>query len=382
MSVKRAIYMFKTKTPQRKEDSVMKGKPILILIFTCMLLSLVIGIKADAQDKGKLVINSWGGAWGQAIQLGLIDSFERETGIDVVLLSTWDVAKSKAAIQSGNPPPEDILDYDLPGAIALNRDRLLAEIDYKVFDKEDLEKIPTYARQPFALGWGQFAIGLCYDNEVFKTEAKQPKNWSDFWDFEKFPGKRGMLAWPNEAQPEFGLIADGVAPENLYPLDLERALAKLTELRPHVPKFPTSPAILGQMIVDRQVAMEACFTHRIQKLIDGGLTRLSISFDQARVQTEYFMVWKNAPNRENAMKFLAYIIKPQPQATWAQIGNTGPLNPAAFKHIAADVADKLPTSPSYKTIWPKNDEWYSSSGAGGKTNREVLEKMWNEWAAK
>ena len=348
-------------------------------LFSLVLLALLCGVAPPSFAGGKLVINSYGGSWGQAIQLGLIDQFQRETGIEVTLLSTWDIAKSKAALQSGNPPPEDILDTELATAVSLDHDGLLAPIDYGRFDKDTLASVPDYAKNKIAVGWGVFGIGICYDKEVF-PEGHEPKTWADFWDFKNFPGKRGMLDWPDETQPEFGLIADGVPVDKLYPVDLDRAFKKLDELKPYVPKFPTSPAVLGQMLVDKQVVMEACFTHRVQRLIDGGMSRIAINFNQARLQTEYFTVWKNAPNRDNAMKFLAFILKASPQAAWAQIGNTGPINPKAFDLIPADLAKKLPTSPVYKTF-VKDDSWYSATAAGGKTNRETIEDRWNKWAA-
>lgn len=334
---------------------------------------------ASAQDSNTLVINSFGGNWGKAIQLGLIDSFEKETGIDVQLLSTQDVAKSKAAIESGNPPPEDIIDTNYATGFALSRDGLLADVDYSQFNQETLSGLPEYAKLPYALGWGQFAIGLCYDKELF-DEGKTPTSWADFWNIDEFPGRRGMLAWPNEPTPELGLIAGGANVEDLYPLDMDAAFDKLDELKPHIPSFPSSPAVLGQMLVDRQVAMEACFTHRVQGLVDSGLSRIGILFDGARLQTEYFFVWKNAPNRDNAMKFLAYVAEAEPQAAWAQIGNTGPVNPKAFEIIPKDIAAKLPTSPDYDT-WAKNDEWYAADSGNGKTNRELLEERWSNWSA-
>lgn len=332
-----------------------------------------------AQDQGTLVINSFGGNWNKAIQLGLIDAFEKETGIDVQLLSTQDVAKSKAALASGNPPPEDIIDTNFATGFSLSRDGLLADIDYSVFNQETLDVLPDYAKQPYALGWGQFAIGICYDTEKF-PEDKAPKTWADFWNVEEFPGERGMLAWPDEPTPEMGLLAAGTPIAELYPLDLEAAFAKLDELKPNIPTFPSSPAVLGQMLVDRQVAMEACFTHRVQGLVDAGLSRIAIVFDNARLQTEYFFVWKDAPNKENAMKFLAFAVEAGPQAAWAQIGSTGPINPKAFEIIPEDIAGKLPTSPAYET-WAKGDDWYAADAGGGKTNREVLEERWAAWSA-
>lgn len=334
---------------------------------------------AWAQDQGRLVINSFGGNWGKAIQLGLIDAFQKETGIKVQLLSTQDVAKSKAALASGNPPPEDLIDTNFATGFSLSRDGLLADVDYSKFNKETLDALPDFAKQPFALGWGQFAIGICYDKEQF-AEGKAPKTWADFWNVASFPGKRGLLAWPDEPTPEIGLLAAGTPIDKLYPLDLDAAFAKLDELKPNVPTFPSSPAVLGQMLVDKQVAMEACFTHRVQGLVDAGLSRIGIVFDGARLQTEYFFVWKDAPNKENAMKFLAFVAEAAPQAAWAQIGNTGPVNPKAFDLIPEDIAAKLPTSPAYKT-WTKGDDWYAADAGGGKTNREVLEERWAAWSA-
>jgi putative spermidine/putrescine transport system substrate-binding protein len=329
---------------------------------------------------GELVINSFGGAWGQAIQLGLIDAFQKETGIKVTLLSTWDIGKSKAAIDSGNAPPEDILDTDLSVGFTLDRDAYLAPIDYSVADPTVLAKIPEFAKASYGIGWGQFGIGICYDKKSFPDGGAQPANWADFWDFQKFPGDRSMVDWAQagDPMPEFGLLADGVATSALYPIDLDRALAALDELKPHVPKFPSSPALQGQQLVDHQVSMAACYTHRIQKLIDGGVSTIGISFDQARLETEAFVVWENAPNKANAMKFLAYILGAGPQAAWAQIGNTSPINPDAFTLIPTDLQDKLATAPSHTTVFTKDDAWYTQPSAKdpSKTNLEEVLSRW------
>lgn len=333
-------------------------------------------------DAGELVISSFGGAWGQAIQLGLVDTFEAETGVDVTLLPNQDTAKSTAAIESGNPPPEDIVDTNQSTALAMDRDGHVAPIDYGLFDEDLLDNIPEYAKLDYALGWGQFAIGICYDKTAFPDDGPQPQGWVDFWDTESFPGNRGMLSWPAEPQPEFGLMADGVPADELYPLDLDRAFNKLEEIQPQIPQFPDSPAVLGQMLVDGQVVMEACFTHRVQTLVDGGLSNIGISFDQARLQTEYFYVWEDAPNKDNAMKFLAFILEARPQSAWAQIGNTGPLNPDAFEAIPEDVRDTLPTSPSHESLWPKDDEWYSAENEEGITNQELVVQRWDEFISR
>ncbi len=57
-----------------------------------------------------------------------------------------------------------------------------------------------------------------------------PQTWADMWDSKTFPGER---AFPNFDDPwrvmAAALLADGVSREELFPLDVERALRKLDE---------------------------------------------------------------------------------------------------------------------------------------------------------
>ena len=47
----------------------------------------------------------------------------------------------------------------------------------------------------------------------------------------KFPGRRALRNHPI-ATLEAALMADGVAPDKLYPLDVDRAFKKLEEIKP------------------------------------------------------------------------------------------------------------------------------------------------------
>jgi len=350
----------------------------LVLLVTGVAAAAVTAAPRHARDNGQLVINSFGGEWGDAIQKGMIDAFEKQTGISVKLLSTWDIAKSKAAVQSGNAPPEDILDTDLPTAADLNRAGLLAKIDYGGFDQATLKQIPAFARLPYAVGWGQFAIGLCYSKKAFPAGQPQPKNWADFWNFKKFPGKRAMLDWTIDPEPEFGLLARGVKPSKLYPLNLTAAMRQMRLLKSQVPKFPSDPAQLGQMLVDHQVVMEACYTHRAAALIKGGAKDIAISYSQGRLETEAFIVWKNSPNYQNALKFLDFILHAKPQAAWSAIGSTSPINPSAVKLIPAQVRGSV--AASHKGLFVKNDAWYSKIPAGSsKSNLQSVFDAWNKF---
>ena len=54
---------------------------------------------------------------------------------------------------------------------------------------------------------------LAYDGD--KITDGPPQSWADFWDTEKFPGKRGLRRGPKYTL-EFALMADGVPPAEVY----------------------------------------------------------------------------------------------------------------------------------------------------------------------
>ena len=83
-----------------------------------------------------------------------------------------------------------------------------------------------------------------------------PKSWADFWDVKKYPGKRTLYKWMS-ANLECALLADGVAPDKLYPLDVDRALRKIEELMPHVVTHWSTGAESQQLLRDGEASMGA-----------------------------------------------------------------------------------------------------------------------------
>ena len=55
---------------------------------------------------------------------------------------------------------------------------------------------------------------FAYRTDVFPTDP--PKSWADFWNVEKYPGKRALRANKVQGSLEFALIADGVPPADVY----------------------------------------------------------------------------------------------------------------------------------------------------------------------
>jgi putative spermidine/putrescine transport system substrate-binding protein len=361
---------------------------ICVLATVCVA-ALGSGCGDDDDDGGesggskKLVINSFGGAWAEAFELGMVQPFEAETGIDVTLLSTMDAAKSRLAIESGNEPPEDMPVTGLSTAAPLAEAGLLEPIPWDDFDQGVVDALPEETKGEYVANWAAWAYGLCYDKRAFPDGKPQPSNWADYWDFEKFPGPRGHPEWvigASDPMPEFPLLADGTPVDDLYPIDAERAFAKMDELRPHVAKFAKTPPELGQQLVDGSVVMEPCFTHRMNALINGGADFIGISFDQARVNLDGYSVWKDAPNKENAMKLIEFILRPENQARWARIGFTVPVHPDALERLPKEIRARIapvPGSEGAKTFW--NGTEYYAEQQDGETNYDRLSEQFKEW---
>lgn len=82
---------------------------------------------------------------------------------------------------------------------------------------------------------------LAWDRDKFQATP----TWADFWDVAKIPGKRG-LAKSVRGALEFALMADGVAPGDVYKSlgtsdGVDRAFRKLDQLKPYIVWWQTRP---------------------------------------------------------------------------------------------------------------------------------------------
>ena len=96
---------------------------------------------------------------------------------------------------------------------------------------------PTSIRRSSArpqVGNFVYAMVMGYHTAAY-PKGKEPKSWAEFWDIKAFPGPRTLADMASGAPDlEFALIADGVPPDKLYPLDIERGFKSLSRVRPAV----------------------------------------------------------------------------------------------------------------------------------------------------
>lgn len=324
----------------------------------------------------QIVVTSWGGAYQEAQRKAYFEPFTKETGIKVVEATGPDAAKIKAMVASGNVE-WDVVDVSLATALVLGEQGLLTPIDYAKFDAQTRAAIPAEFRLPNAVGNETWSVVMAYRKDRFPAG---PKSWKDFWDVTKFPGKRAFLDSTFVAPVlEIALLADGVEPKNMYPVDMPRAFRSLSKLRPHVVKWTGSSGVMQQMLTDGEADLVVISNGRMEGIQKAGVPA-GFSFDQQMILSNYWLVPKGSKNAEAAMRFIAFVSRAEQQAAFARLAPWGPTNRDAFKTISAERQADLPTAPAnVRTALFSDGQWWATKASDGKTNLENYVKAWNTW---
>jgi putative spermidine/putrescine transport system substrate-binding protein len=353
----------------------MKRCVILILVVTLGFCAAALASAAQkkGKDAGQVIIAEWGGSLGEALKKAYYEPFEKETGIKVIQAEGPDPAKTKAMVDSGNVE-WDIVEHSMMEILNIGMKGYLEAIDYGKFDKETLKNIPEQYKHKFGIGGFVWSNVLAYSTEAFPGE-NHPHGWADFWNVDKFPGPRSLESGSSGDPPpfEYALFADGVAADKIYPIDIDRAFKSLKKIEPYIGKWWTSGAQPGQMLVDGEVVATNAFSGRIIKLKMEGAP-VDIDYYQGLASVDFWVVPRGAPNKENAMKLLAFMSKADRQAEFAKLIPYGPVNQKAYDYIDKTYGKLLPSHPdNVKLQIFLNHEYWSQ-------NREKGAELWTKWA--
>ncbi|MCO5732185.1 ABC transporter substrate-binding protein [Rhizobium sp. SSA_523] len=307
-----------------------------------------------------LFINTWGGTWQKAALAQLIEPFSKETGIEVQTVSPVSFAKLAQQVQTG------VYEFDVTtlgggDIVRANQAGILEDIEAPYEGGLFENGVASHA----------FATLIAYRTDKFPNGG--PQNWADFWNVEKFPGGRSLQRYPARILP-LALLADGVAPKDLYPLDVDRAFASLDKIKPHIRVWWTAGAQSTQVLRDGEVDMIGIWHNNFYEAEDAGAP-VAMTWNQAEVERAYWVVAKGTPNLENAKKFVKFATSAKPLAGFVSEANYGALNPAANAFIAAERAKRMPTSPeNYPLVFEQDMANFGADVA------EVSERF-EEWVA-
>lgn len=330
-------------------------------------------------DKGEVIVYDGGGTWGAAQDAAYFTPFEQETGIKVVRAPAPTPGQLQTALDAGNP---GIDVYDLPGTdVGAWRAAgdLIQPIDFSSWPQGQRDAFAPYPTMKDAVPALIFAAQLAWDERA--TKGPLP-TWADFFNTQKFPGKRTMgdvTAAITCGTFEAALLADGVPADELYPLDIDRAFRKLDQIKPQILKFWTTGAEPIQLLIDKQVSAAASWNGRVSTAQAAGAP-LQSTWNQAILEVDYWVIPKGAKNAANASKFIEFASRPEQQAQFSRLISYSPTNSLAYKSIPADQQANLPTAPDHveQTIPSDNDFWGSQAPSGVPWSQEVVTR-WQKW---
>ncbi len=318
---------------------------------------LVLRSKMAYSAADRLVICNWGGDAIKAYAEAFGKAFTEATGIPVRIDGAGPTEGAiQAQYESGNVT-WDVVDADAFTSLTLGRKGMMEPIDYSIVDK-------AAVREGGAHEYGAasyfFSYVLAYDTEAYGDNP--PKSWADFFDAEAFPGKRTMYKWM-VGNLEAALIADGVKPEELYPLDVDRAFEKLKAFLPHVVSFWGSGAASQQLLMEGEAQMGLVWNTRAMVMERDTEGQIAFTFDGGLLNASSWAVIKGNPaGPKTAMEFIASAQNPEQQVTLLKLLGNGPANPAAAALVPDELKKYDCTQPDNVAVQHMLDaEWYADN---------------------
>lgn len=298
-----------------------------------------------------LTFAGWGGALQDAERKAYLEPAAKTLGITIKEDNMDGLAAVRAQVMSGKPK-WDIVELGSTECAQAQQEGLVEALDYSVIDAKDVDQSVVASHW---IASHAYATVLAWAED---TGTPVAKSWQQFFDPE-VKGARAMYRQPWLTM-EAALLGDGVAPKDLYPLDVERAIKVLDRIKPQVSNWWSAGADSAQLLRSREVDFLAIWNGRVNEVKASGDT-VDYTFDGALLSHDCLVVPKGAANKELAMKVIAEIMKPESQAMLATFIPYSPVNAKAYELpiISEELAARLPTSPqNIDKVVTVSPEWW------------------------
>jgi putative spermidine/putrescine transport system substrate-binding protein len=336
---------------------------------TLILSTALVGLAFPAL--AEVTVMSWGGAYGAAQTEGHVKPWSAATGNTAIMVDSDNPAPAiKAMVEAGNVTV-DVASVEYADAIRLCDEGLLEPIDAAALPA-GADGTPA-ADDFFPGAVTECAVSTDIWSNVFAYDTTKfpegPTTAADFFDLEKFPGKRGLKKGA-KAVLEFALLADGVPAAEVYavmstPEGIDRAFAKLDTIKAETVWWEAG-AQAPQLLADGEVAMTTAYNGRIFAAAVGEGKPFQIVWDGQIYENESYVVPKGAPNKDLAMDFIRFATSTEGlRAQAAHISYGPPRKSANLEPIVyagdgkTEMGPHLPTNPANLTnaLLTSSDFW-------------------------
>jgi putative spermidine/putrescine transport system substrate-binding protein len=288
-------------------------------------------------DGVTMTFTSFGGVYQEAQRLGWLEPYAELTGVTWQESEESSNATIKAQVEAGDVT-WDVVDVGNDFGLEAHAD-LLEPLDYTLIKRDEI--LDGFAGD-YRVADITYGVALAYNTE--QTAGVVPESWADFFDTTKIPGKRGLWRYSEGGVFEFALMADGVAPADLYPLDIPRAIAKLDTIKDDIVWWG-SGAESQELIGSGEIAMSMIWNGRGWSAKNQDNKPVEIQWNQQILTADYFVVPKGTPNKQAAMEFIAWATcannnaAPSERIPYGPTNKNSTANPAMVADLAVTNAD-------------------------------------------
>lgn len=321
-------------------------------------------VAANSLSGQTIVFASSGGILQDGQKQAIWDPFQQESGA-TVLQDSGVFSKLKAMVDAKNVTwdifvGDRYLSYQHCG-------ELFEKVDRTVVDLSQVPKglVSDECMIPAII----YADIMVYDADKLKTA---PQTWKDFFDVEKFPGKRGvnMSSDPMTALIVGALLADGVEADKLYPIDLDRAFKKLHTIEDHLVGWQTG-AQAQQQLESGEVTIALVWNGRGFGAAKAGHNIKPI-WNDWMVAVDSVSIPKGSKNVAAAQAGLNYYLGAKQTEKLAELTSYAPVNVNAKPQLSDLAKQWLPTPERFKTSHNPDVKWWSE-------NWPEVSDRWSAW---
>lgn len=264
-------------------------------------------VKEGALEGVTMTFSSYGGIYQDA-QASSFAKFPDESGATILQDGPMEYSKIQAQVESNNVT-WDVVDVDATWG-ASHCGTMLQPVDKEVVDTSGMPEGTVGDCYVPAM---EYANVVVYNTEQLDTA---PTGWEDFFDTQKFPGKRAVNGSDVGPIIEGALLADGVAPDEMYPLDMDRALAKLDTIKDDIVFWETG-AQSQQMLESEEVAMGVVWNGRGMSAVKNDAPYEPL-WEASVSAMDVLGVPVNAKNPKAAWALINYMVGPEQQTIMAE----------------------------------------------------------------
>jgi putative spermidine/putrescine transport system substrate-binding protein len=344
--------------------------------YRSILLASALAFGAHGVAAQDLTVTSFGGAYGAAQQKHMIDPYVAQSGANILFEDYGGgVAEMKAQSESGNIQ-WDVVDIEVIDLERACSEGYVAVIDHSMLPPGDDGTPASEDFIPEALhecGVGNIVWSIIFAHANDAYPAGGPKTIADFFNTDAFPGKRGLRKRP-QVNMEWALLADGVAPEDVYELlateeGQSRAFAKLDTIKDDIVWYDSwsqAPVLLN----DGGAQMVQSANGRIFAAIKDENAPFTMVWDSHVYDLDVWAVMEGTEKKDAALDFIKFATQTVPLSGMQDVAY-GPTRKSAQALLPEEVKQDLPTA--------HLDEGLKADGIFWADFGESLGEKFNEW---